>query len=156
MKKSTHANDTARKKMARYLAQRTCGPWHHPSECGRVSARERACSPSPPAEKDKLPSAARRTHSQPPRHMDTADGVPVMTPETRQTPLETSPLRHEKKCHSEVKRRGQFCVHFPDAKKGPKRVNPNSWGSHLWSLFRVRKMVPILRPLPRRGHALPL
>ena len=41
-------------------------------------------------------------------------------------------------------------------KKGPKSPSPNSWGSQLWGLFRVRKMDPILGPLPRRADAAPL
>ena len=60
--------------------------------------------------------------------METTDGVPIMTPEMRQTPLETSPLRREKKCHSEVKRRGQFCAHFPDTKKKPQKREPQQLG----------------------------
>ena len=41
---------------------------------------------------------------------------------------------------------------FSGRKKGPKSVNPNSWGSHFWSLFHVRKTDLKMRPLLWRAE----
>ena len=41
---------------------------------------------------------------------------------------------------------------FSGRKKGPKSVNPNSWGSHFWGPFCVRKMDLKMRPLLWRAE----
>ena len=87
--------------------------------------------------------------------METSDGVANMTEEIRQA----APTKHPFLMNASATPKSQGGASFAPifrTKKGPKSPNPNSWGSQLWGLFRVRKMDPILGPLPRRADAAPL